>query len=157
MSFGYHHKQRLLNPLIYVKGEEKSHVLVCKIKFHLVLSPTNLDSKRSVMFGRHVLLCKSLSPLSHHGLSLSHCPGPKEESLRVFSLGYPSVHQNHRRLHSSVTGGYCFSHFLTVSHTFSQFSHVPFILLLSIESQHLSGLENSSCHLSELGFSKKKK
>lgn len=134
------------------------------------------------MTGGHVLLCKSLSPLSHHGLGLLLAAPPVTASaflIRQTDLGplpgsqgrvpygvfprpflHPSgfCHQDsiaretwtsyhlciHHPLHSSVTG----------RHSFSQVGHVLFIPLLSIESHHLSGLENSGCHHSELGFSK---
>lgn len=60
----------IIDFLTDVKGEEKWHAFIYKIKLHLVLSPTSLDSRKPVIFGREVLLCKFLSTWHHHGLGL---------------------------------------------------------------------------------------
>lgn len=170
----------MLNSLTDVKGEEKSLVLIYKIKLHLVLSPTILDSKNLLWLG-HVFQCKSLSPLSHHNLGLFLAAPPVTASVflirhidlallprsqgrilqRIFPRPFlhPSESCHQACVARKTWTGYSLCiHLLhsavTGSHSFSQVCHVLFIPLLSVESYQLSGLENSGSHHRELGFSK---
>lgn len=107
-SLDHYFKQWLLISSL-MSREKKNHVFIYKIKLHLVLSSTSLDSRKPVMYGEHMLLCKSLSTLSIRvqsmpaasaltastlyivDLTLDHCLTPKAVPLGGSSPSHSSM------------------------------------------------------------------
>ena len=174
-SLDHYFKQWLLISSL-MSREKKNHVFIYKIKLHLVLSSTSLDSRKPVMYGGHMILRKSLSTLSIRvqsmpaasaltastlyivDLTLDHCLTPKAVPLGGSSPSHSSID-----IRGPPPSWHCQGDMnrllpmyspprhssVTGSHILSHVGHVLFIPLLLTEPHHLSGLENSGCDLSE--------